>query len=31
MGKTYKNLTTGTDNITKPRNMMIAWVSHVLV
>ena len=24
MGKTYKNLTTGTDNITKPRNMMIA-------
>lgn len=24
MGKTYKNLTTGTDNITKPRNMMIS-------
>ena len=24
MGKTYKNLATGTDNITKPRNMMIS-------
>ena len=24
MGKTHKNLTTGTDNITKPRNMMIS-------